>query len=67
LTDKDYILVTKGMIMQKYICDVCGYIYDPAQGDTAGEIKPGIPFEELPPDWVCPLCGVGTDNFSPTD
>jgi rubredoxin len=55
------------MIMQKYICDVCGYIYDPAQGDNAGEIKPGIPFEELPPDWVCPLCGVGKDNFSPTD
>jgi rubredoxin len=53
--------------MQKYICDVCGYVYDPAQGDTAGEAKPGTSFEELPQDWVCPLCGVGKDDFSPVD
>jgi rubredoxin len=57
----------EGIIMQKYICDVCGYIYDPAQGDAAGGIEPGTPFDKLPADWICPLCGVGKDEFSPTD
>jgi rubredoxin len=54
-------------MMQKYICDVCGYVYDPARGDDAGEVKPGTPFESLPSEWLCPLCGVGKDNFSPID
>jgi rubredoxin len=53
--------------MQKYICNVCGYVYDPAQGDAAGGIEPGTPFDKLPADWVCPLCGVGKDEFSLTD
>ena len=43
--------------MSKYRCTVCGYIYDPALGDPDGGINPGIPFEELPPEWVCPVCG----------
>ena len=51
--------------MQKYICDVCGYIYDPEAGDSDGGIAPGTPFEKLPADWVCPLCGAGKDSFSP--
>ncbi|MDD2839315.1 rubredoxin [Sulfuricurvum sp.] len=50
--------------MQKYECDVCGYIYDPAIGDLENGIEPGIPFEELPEDWVCPECGVGKEKFS---
>ena len=50
--------------MAKYICDVCGYEYDPAVGDPDNAIAPGPPFEDLPADWVCPLCGVGKDQFS---
>lgn len=51
--------------MKKYVCDACGYIYDPAQGDPDGGVKPGTAFEDLPGDWVCPLCGMGKDSFSP--
>ena len=50
--------------MAKYICDVCGYEYDPAAGDPDHGIAPGTPFESLPEDWTCPLCGVGKDQFS---
>ena len=42
----------------KYVCQVCGYVYDPAEND-------GIPFEQLPDDWVCPTCGVGKSDFAP--
>ncbi len=49
--------------MDKYICTVCGYIYDPEKGDPESDIKPGTPFEALPDDWVCPLCGAGKDQF----
>jgi rubredoxin len=52
--------------MQKYICDVCGYVYDPAAGDVDQGAAAGTAFEDLPADWVCPLCGVGKDSFSPT-
>ena len=55
------------MIMQKYVCDVCGYIYDPEQGDPAGGIQPGTAFEDIPDDWVCPDCGVTKENFSPME
>jgi rubredoxin len=51
--------------MKKYVCDVCGYIYDPAAGDPDGKIPPGTAFEKLPDDWVCPMCGASKDNFSP--
>ncbi len=47
----------------KYKCTVCGYIYDPELGDPDGDIKPGTPFEEIPDDWVCPVCGVAKDEF----
>lgn len=50
--------------MQKYICDVCGYIYNPAVGDPDSGIEPGTAFEDIPDDWVCPVCMVGKDNFS---
>ena len=46
--------------MQKYVCDACGYIYDPAENDN-------IAFDDLPEDWVCPVFGVGKDLFSPVD
>lgn len=53
--------------MEKYICDVCSYVYDPAEGDPEHGIKPGTAFADLPDDWVCPVCGVGKDEFSPLD
>jgi len=47
----------------KYKCSVCGYIYDPELGDPDGGIKPGTPFEEIPDDWVCPVCGAAKSQF----
>jgi rubredoxin len=51
--------------MQKYICVVCGYIYDPTIGDEDGGIDAGVSFADLPEDWVCPECGAGKDDFEP--
>ncbi|MDL2223246.1 rubredoxin [Bacteroidales bacterium OttesenSCG-928-M11] len=48
-------------------CDVCGYVYDPEKGDPDGGIEPGVSFEEIPEDWVCPVCGVGKEMFSPVE
>jgi len=53
--------------MQKYVCNMCGYVYDPEKGDSKGGIPQGTPFEKLPEDWRCPVCGVSKDNFSPID
>ena len=50
--------------MKKYQCDTCGYIYDPAEGDSASGIAPGTAFEDLPDDYTCPLCGAGKEEFS---
>ena len=47
----------------KYKCTICGYIYDPEAGDPDSGIKPGTPFEELPDDWVCPVCGAPKSDF----
>ena len=49
--------------MKKYVCDVCGWVYDPEVGDPEGGIAPGTAFEDIPDDWVCPLCGVGKDGL----
>ena len=49
--------------MAKYECTVCGYVYDPEQGDPDSNIKPGTSFEELPDDWVCHVCGASKDKF----
>jgi rubredoxin len=53
--------------MKVYICNMCGYVYDPEVGDSKGGIPPGTPFEDLPDDWHCPVCGASKDNFSPAD
>ena len=53
--------------MQKYECDVCGYVYDPEIGDEENGIAPGTMFENLPEDWVCPECGASKDDFSPIE
>ncbi|HIG99470.1 MAG TPA: hypothetical protein HA258_02710 [Thermoplasmata archaeon] len=49
--------------MDKYVCTVCGYVYDPAKGDPETGIAVGTSFEDLPDDWVCPVCGAGKDAF----
>ncbi len=49
--------------MSKYVCSVCGYTYDPAVGDPDNGVAPGTPFEQLDDSWVCPVCGVGKDQF----
>ena len=53
--------------MKKYRCVICGYIYDPSEGDPEGGIEPGTAFEDLPDDWVCPLCGAGKQEFEPLE
>lgn len=50
--------------MKKYVCSVCGYVYDPESGDPDHGIAPGTQFEDLPEDWVCPVCGVSKSEFS---
>jgi rubredoxin len=49
--------------MDKWKCSVCDYVYDPELGDPDGNIPPDTPFEKLPDDWVCPVCGVTKDRF----
>ena len=49
---------------ETYVCDLCGYEYDPAKGDPDNGIAPGTSFNDLPEDWVCPLCGIGKENIS---
>ena len=51
----------------KYVCSACGYIYDPEEGDPDNGVDPGTPWEKVPEDWTCPVCGVGKDQFEPED
>ena len=53
--------------MQKYKCTVCGYIYDPTKGDPDAKIPANMPFEKLPENWVCPVCGATKDKFEKTN
>jgi rubredoxin len=49
--------------MDKYVCVVCSYVYDPEKGDPDSGVEPGTPFDKLSEDWVCPVCGAGKDQF----
>jgi rubredoxin len=49
--------------MERYLCTICDYVYDPAVGDPGNGIEPGTRFEDLPDDWVCPICGAPTSEF----
>ena len=51
--------------MQKYVCSICGYVYDPAAGDPDSGLAAGTMFDEIPDNWVCPVCGVTKDMFEP--
>ncbi len=53
--------------MKKYQCQICGYIYDPEQGDPDNGVPAGTAFEKLPAEWVCPICGAPKDQFIPMD
>lgn len=53
--------------MKKYVCDVCGYIYDEEIGDPDNGVEAGTKWEDVPEDFLCPLCGVGKDEFSEVD
>jgi rubredoxin len=52
---------------KKYECQICGFIYDPEEGDPDANIELGTSFEDLPEDWVCPICGATKQEFSPID
>ena len=53
--------------MKKYTCNICGYVYDPAVGDPDNRFAAGTPFEKLPEDWTCPVCGASKSDFSPEE
>jgi rubredoxin len=53
--------------MRKYRCTVCGYLYDPDNGDMVGGIAPGTSFDDLPDEWSCPVCGVDASEFRPAE
>lgn len=59
----DYINERRVIIMDRYICEPCGYVYDPADGDPDNGVEPGTPFDKLPEDWICPVCGATQDMF----
>jgi rubredoxin len=54
---------TREELMQKWVCTVCGYVYDPAKGDPENGVAAGTPFDKLPADWVCPVCGASKEDF----
>ncbi len=51
--------------MDNYVCSICGYVYEPGLGDSDNKIAPGTAFDDLPDDWICPICGAGKDMFEP--
>jgi rubredoxin len=53
--------------LSSYVCDVCGYIYDPTEGDLESKVKPGTPWEDLPAGWICPVCGAPKESFTRMD
>lgn len=66
--DKRFILlitiIDNGGMTMKYVCNLCGYVYDEAAGDPDNGIAPGTKWEDIPEDWTCPLCGAGKEEFS---
>ena len=63
------VAITPGMSIetttQKWICEACGFIYDPEEGDPDGGIPPGTAFDSIPDDWFCPVCGARKSDFTP--
>ena len=63
----DWKQVAERCIPRRWKCTACDYVYDPAKGDPETGIAPGTPFEEIPDDWACPLCGLAKDAFRPME
>ena len=59
--------MTPDTTSKKYICVPCSWMYDPSIGDPEHGIEPGTAFEDIPEDWVCPICGLGKDAFQRYD
>lgn len=53
--------------MMRFVCELCGYVYDPAEGDVDNGIEEGTDFEDIPEDWTCPLCGASKEDFELVD
>ncbi len=51
--------------MDKYVCSICGYVYEPESGDPQNGVPPGTAFNDLPDDWKCPICDAEKDMFEP--
>jgi rubredoxin len=51
------------MVMDRYVCTVCGYVYDPANGDPDNGVAPGTKFQDIPDEWTCPVCGADKSQF----
>jgi rubredoxin len=51
------------MTMDRYVCSICGYVYDPEQGDPDNGVAPGTKWEDVPDDWECPVCGASKADF----
>ena len=49
--------------MERYVCTISGYVYDPEQGDPDNGVAPGTKWEDVPEDWECPVCGASKDDF----
>lgn len=49
--------------MDKWVCSICGYVYDPAEGDPDNGVPPGTAWEDVPEDWLCPVCGAAKSDF----
>ena len=64
IIENNFAFQRKEISLMKYVCNVCGYVYDEAAGDPNNGIAPGTKWDDLPADFVCPLCGVGKEDFS---
>ncbi|MBQ8407406.1 MAG: rubredoxin [Clostridia bacterium] len=51
--------------MRSFVCELCGYVYRPAEGDEENGVEAGTDFEDIPEDWTCPLCGASKEDFEP--
>jgi rubredoxin len=61
--DNDVRKELRSELMDKWVCVICGYVYDPAEGDPDNGVDPGTVWEDVPNDWLCPICGASKDDF----
>jgi rubredoxin len=61
--DNDVRKQLRSELMDKWVCVICGYVYDPVEGDPDNGVDPGTVWEDVPNDWLCPICGASKDDF----